>query len=334
MMFLKRDRGSPLQKNLLLLLVLLSLIQLYSQWTIRMAVSRKITMTDIPSLTYMWLQGQNEDATTDDGLQNSTHTELADLEEQTKELLGSASLRPSKSSILTKKVETEETDLVCKGPFHFDKESFPAKAPKKRIEENLERKQPRVCVIVPTFNVADYASTAIDSILNQTYQNVEVIVVDDHSSDGTQDLLHDKFHATTATKMPTVKVIRLNQNTNGGSGHPLNIGLTSCADETDFVMILDGDDFMELDTVHTLLTSAETFDSDIVMAKFDRVTVNEKDNSLKSEPEYDLNIWNPLPTNVSFNILTHPEILQMSPVAWRKLYRRSTMLQHDLTFPE
>eukprot|EP00547_Thalassionema_nitzschioides_P015460 CAMPEP_0194240892 /NCGR_PEP_ID=MMETSP0158-20130606/6936_1 /TAXON_ID=33649 /ORGANISM="Thalassionema nitzschioides, Strain L26-B" /LENGTH=836 /DNA_ID=CAMNT_0038975691 /DNA_START=243 /DNA_END=2753 /DNA_ORIENTATION=+ len=199
-----------------------------------------------------------------------------------------------------------------------------------------KKKQPRVCIVVTTFNVVDYVGEAVDSVLKQTYQNLEIIVVDDNSSDGTADFLLEKYATAPPgpdTSKPTLQVVRLTHNTNGGAGQPSNIGMDSCSDYTDYVMFADGDDYMEHDAVEEMLTHAETFNSDVVMADFDVVMPLPNGNVI-SEPSYDLQHWSEIPADIPFNIITHPRVLRTSPVPWRKMYRRKMLLKYNVKFPE
>jgi hypothetical protein len=216
--------------------------------------------------------------------------------------------------------------------------TFPSRVEPSIANSNIHNKkmQPRVCIIVTTFNVVDYVGIAMDSIVKQSYQNLEVVVVDDNSHDGTVDLLLEKYATdppgpTTTTQ--TLQVVRLTHNTNGGAGQPSNIGMESCSDYTDYVMFADGDDYMELDAVETMLAHAEIFNSDVVMADFDIVTPL-PNGTMDSKPSYDVRNWKVVPTDVPFNILTHPRVLRTSPVPWRKMYRRKMLLKNDLKFPE
>ena len=199
-----------------------------------------------------------------------------------------------------------------------------------------QRKQPRVCIIATTFNVVDYVGIAVESVLHQTYQNIEIIVVDDNSNDGTTDLLLEKYATAPPgpdTMTPTLQVVSLTHNTNGGAGQPSNIGIDSCSAYTDYIMFADGDDYMELDAVGTMLAHAEMFNSDIVMADFD-IVMPVTNGTVVSEPSYDFHHWDKIPTNVPFNVLTHPRVLRTSPVPWRKMYKRKMLLKYDLKFPE
>ncbi|KAI2509555.1 Glycosyltransferase like family 2 [Fragilaria crotonensis] len=198
------------------------------------------------------------------------------------------------------------------------------------------RTQPRVCIIATTYNVVNYVSIAVESVLQQTYKNVEIIVVDDNSNDGTTSLLLEKYATAPPgpdTNTPTLQVVALPHNTNGGAGQPSNIGIDSCSDYTDYIMFADGDDYMELDAVEIMVAHAEVFNSDIVMADFD-VVMPLPDGTVVSEPSYDFRHWDEVPTDIPFNILTHPRALRTSPVPWRKMYKRKMLLKYDLRFPE
>ena len=76
--------------------------------------------------------------------------------------------------------------------------------------------QPLISVVMPTYNCKKYVSQAIDSILNQTYRNFEFIIVDGHSTDGTELILNDY-----SLKDERVKVIKDDKK---GIGAALRLG--------------------------------------------------------------------------------------------------------------
>jgi len=208
-------------------------------------------------------------------------------------------------------------------------------APSKLSEYALLESK-RICIIMTTYNVVDYVSIAMDSVLTQTYQNLEIIVVDDNSNDGTTDLLLKKYATNppnASTVVPTVQIIHLTHNTNGGAGQPSNIGMESCSNYTDYVMFADGDDYIENDAVESMLAHAFRFKTDVVMADFDVVETLD-DGSMSSTPSYDFQHWDELPSDIPFNVITHPRLLRTSPVPWRKLYKRKMLLQYNVKFPE
>lgn len=92
---------------------------------------------------------------------------------------------------------------------------------------------PRVSVITATYNQGPYLAESIESALSQTGVSVEVIVIDDASTDDTATVL--------ARYADRVRVIRLDKNC-GGPAHPRNVGLRAA--KGDYIAILDGDDVM------------------------------------------------------------------------------------------
>ena len=93
---------------------------------------------------------------------------------------------------------------------------------------------PRVSVIIPVYNVEKYIGKCVDSVLRQSYENIEVILVDDGSTDGSPSIC-DEY----AKKDKRVKVIHKE---NGGVSSARNTALECCIGE--LVMFVDSDDFV------------------------------------------------------------------------------------------
>lgn len=91
-------------------------------------------------------------------------------------------------------------------------------------------KRPKVSVIIPTYNRKDYVTEAIDSVLNQTYKDFEVIVVDDGSTDGTGEILKEKYR----------NKIRYFYKENGGCASARNYGIRNALGK--YIAFLDSDD--------------------------------------------------------------------------------------------
>ncbi len=208
---------------------------------------------------------------------------------------------------------------------------------------------PLVCIVVTTFNVEDFVERSLQSILHQTYPNFHVLVVDDASTDSTRDKI-DQF----VQSDHRFQLLHLKHQTAGGCGQATNIGLDSCSKDAEYILIADGDDWMERDALKSLLSEAIRFRSDIVIADFDIFL--EQDHSpvcfdgssldrfnrtsielfcdLEFELSYDLDHFGKLPAERLINFITHPKVLRISPVPWRKLYRRSFIERFGLRFPE
>lgn len=111
----------------------------------------------------------------------------------------------------------------------------------------------KISVIVPVYNVKPYLQRCIDSILNQTYTNLEIICVDDGSTDGSGEILDDY-----AALDPRVKVIH--QKNTGASG-ARNAALDAVTG--DWVTFVDSDDWLDSDMYECLLTDPNTGNADI-----------------------------------------------------------------------
>lgn len=103
-----------------------------------------------------------------------------------------------------------------------------------KIYEGITKKQPRVTVYIVTKDREKLLKKAVDSVLNQTYKNIELIIVDDCSSDGTRDYLNE-----IKEKHKNVKVI-LNKK-NEGACYSRNIAIKNS--EGEFITGLDDDDY-------------------------------------------------------------------------------------------
>ncbi len=101
----------------------------------------------------------------------------------------------------------------------------------------------KVSVIIPAYNAEKYLRECLDSVLNQTYKNVELIIVNDGSQDGTKDILEEY-----KSRYSNVQVIHTE---NGGVSRARNIGLEHA--DSDYIMFLDSDDLLVSNAIEILL---------------------------------------------------------------------------------
>ncbi len=113
--------------------------------------------------------------------------------------------------------------------------------------------QPKVSIIVAVYNIDEYVERCITSIVNQTYKNIEIIIVDDGSTDQSGQIC-DEF----ASKDNRIIVIHKE---NGGVASARNTGFKAAS--SDFVMFIDGDDYLDLDMVEYLVNIQKRTHSDI-----------------------------------------------------------------------
>lgn len=116
-----------------------------------------------------------------------------------------------------------------------------------------------ISVIVPVYNVEKYLRQCLDSIINQTYRNLEIILVDDGSTDSS-GIICDEYAQIDAR----IKVIHKE---NGGLSSARNAGLDVCISGGDYVAFVDSDDWLELDMYERLYETSKKYNADIVASK-------------------------------------------------------------------
>ncbi|HEP1806196.1 TPA: glycosyltransferase [Streptococcus suis] len=183
------------------------------------------------------------------------------------------------------------------------------------VKENLyvykKVKEELVSVIVPVYNVEKYLSQCLDSIIHQTYKNLEIILVNDGSTDGSGKICDDY-----AAKDGRIKVIHQE---NGGLSDARNKGLDLMTGQ--FVTFVDSDDYLENNCIHTLYTYACTCKTDISIGKF----IEFEENTSQFLFHNHLNNGNKIEFLTGDQCLErhHKYFLSIFVTAWAKLYRTS-----------
>lgn len=180
----------------------------------------------------------------------------------------------------------------------------------------------RVSIVVPVYNSEKYLSQCLESLLNQTYQDIEVICVNDGSSDSSLEILNDF-----AKKDERIKVFT-KENEGKGAASARNVGLRNAVGE--YIQFLDSDDFFELDMVSNLIQKIDETNADVVIYKANRF-----DNRLQkiTQPYVSIELHN-APQKETFCYRDCPEkIFQIGDlIAWNKIYRRSLLNKYNLQF--
>lgn len=125
-----------------------------------------------------------------------------------------------------------------------------------------------ISVIIPAYKVEKYIDTCMHSVLNQTYKNLEIILVDDGSPDNCPKII-DEY----AKKDKRIKVIHKE---NGGISSARNAGMDIAQGK--YITFLDSDDSISLDMYETLYNLIKKYDTDIAMCQLIKVTMDEKGN--------------------------------------------------------
>ncbi|MDX2526555.1 bifunctional glycosyltransferase/CDP-glycerol:glycerophosphate glycerophosphotransferase [Streptomyces europaeiscabiei] len=178
---------------------------------------------------------------------------------------------------------------------------------------------PRFTVVVPVFEVRGLLRECLDSVLQQSYRDLEVIAVNDCSPDGSGEIL-DAY----AAHDPRVRVLHLPANV--GPGRARNAGLPYAAG--DFVLFLDGDDALAPGALRAMADRLdEAGDPDVLV--FDHVRTYWWGETRRNPLAH-------LLTTVgegTFTVSERPEILGLPTAVWTKAYRRDFVEAHGFRFP-
>jgi glycosyltransferase involved in cell wall biosynthesis len=186
---------------------------------------------------------------------------------------------------------------------------------------------PDLSVIVTVYNMEPYLAQCLDSVVGMTLDpaRVEIIIVDDKSTDGSLDIAR-----AYAAKHPNISIVALPENTPGGVGFPANIGMKRAKGK--YIGFVDGDDYADPTMFAKLLAAAEPAEADLAICDFSRYC--EQDNTLAASD--DGRRWSILftPEFASLPLQRQKSvILHLSPVPWRKIYRRAFIEKHGIAFP-
>mgnify|MGYP000568597648 CR=1 FL=1 len=116
-------------------------------------------------------------------------------------------------------------------------------------------KNPLVSVVLPVYNVEKYLSQCLDSLINQTYRNIEIIAVNDGSKDGSLQILKDY-------EVRDRRIIVIDQQ-NGGLSAARNAGYDKSSGE--YVFYIDSDDWVSLDFIEALVDTAKESKADVIL---------------------------------------------------------------------
>lgn len=132
---------------------------------------------------------------------------------------------------------------------------------------------PKISVIVPVYNTEKYLKKCLDSLVNQTLQEIEIIVVNDGSKDNSQVIIN-----SFKEKFPQIKSY---QKPNGGLSDARNFGIQKSTGE--FLAFVDSDDFVDFTMFEKMYNLAKKYDAEIAVCDLEKV--NEKGESFRNMPQ-------------------------------------------------
>lgn len=146
----------------------------------------------------------------------------------------------------------------------------------------------KISIVVPVYNVENYIEECINSIINQTYKNLEIILVDDGSTDSSGKIC-DKF----AKNDDRIKVIHKK---NEGLGKTRNVGILESTG--DYLFFVDSDDFIDLNTIEKLYNRSNNGTMDLVICDYYKYYNKENLTHIPIISFYDLDRNNSLITSM------------------------------------
>lgn len=163
----------------------------------------------------------------------------------------------------------------------------------------------KVSIIVPVYNVEEYLDRCLHSLVHQTLNDIEIIVVNDGSTDDSQKII-DKYRSN--------KKIKAFSKENGGLSDARNFGMMFATGE--YIGFVDSDDFVELDMYENMFLKGKQEDSDIVECNL-RHTYTSSEHIEIGKEIYD----------------KHEMLMIGRSVVWNKIYKKDWLLHTNVNFP-
>ena len=190
-----------------------------------------------------------------------------------------------------------------------------------------------VSVIVPVYNSEKYLSNCVDSILRQSYTNLEVLLIDDGSTDGSPEICDDYAHQDSR--------VRVVHQSNGGISAAQNAGLDMARGA--YITFSDNDDILAINNIEVLVEALERSGADLAKGRWQQFGLSTLSNIIEksqvtSVPEHLTTFSNPL--NCYQNIFSkalrllggrRKEAMYFNEANWCKLYKRE--LWDGIRFP-
>ena len=210
-------------------------------------------------------------------------------------------------------------------------EALPARSKK----DFTPKKFPAISVIIPMYNMEKYVGECLDSLLDQTFQSFEVIVVDDCSTDNSVEIVRSY-----APKLNGRLTLTKTEKNSGGCAVPRNVGFPLASGE--YVYFFDADDTITQNALEELYTAAKKYDADVVHCEKYWAVPDE----FYHDDEYKKNLKPYSYTTAEKTYITQPSVLTndfekritdfnkgwLIWNVWVKLVRRDFLLKNKLSF--
>lgn len=182
----------------------------------------------------------------------------------------------------------------------------------------------KISVIIPIYNVEKYIEECLNSVLGQTFYDIEIICINDGSTDKSADIL-DRF----ANNDTRIKAIHQE---NSGYGSAVNNGIRQASGE--YLAIVEPDDFIEKDMYEKLYKQADRFQSDICKCGFYQYNSSKALNLQNKKWIHDNQDISTFPADKTFTLKEYPIMLCFHASVWSCLYRTEFLKNNQIRFNE
>lgn len=180
--------------------------------------------------------------------------------------------------------------------------------------------KPIFSILLPIYNVGEYLEQCLDSLLNQSFKDIQIICINDGSTDNSSDIINEYSY-----KDPRITIL---SHSNRGYGFSLNQGMQYV--KADYVSIIEPDDFLDIDTYDSFYRETLAFpQADII--KYAYWNFYEDTSGRKIKPSNSSFLILP---EKPFKVLQYPQLLLYHPSIWSCIYKTSFLKDNNISFIE
>lgn len=192
-------------------------------------------------------------------------------------------------------------------------------------------KTPAISIIIPCYNAENDIRKGLDSVVNQSFKNIEVVLVNDGSKDSTGDII--KSYARNDDRLVII------EKPNGGVSAARNTGIEKATGK--YMMFIDSDDWIDAQTCEVAVEEIEKHNADVVMWSYIREFKNKSLEKIIYDEERVI-FEGPDVKNILYRRLVglideelaHPENMDALSPVWAKLYRSEIIKENNIEFTD
>ncbi len=173
--------------------------------------------------------------------------------------------------------------------------------------------KPKLSILIPIYNVEKYLRQCLESVCGQTLQDIEIICLNDGSTDSSLDIIKE-FQAQDE------RIVLIDKQ-NSGYGDSMNQGLKKATGE--YIGIVESDDWIDANAFEEMYNLAKVYNAEVVRANYYRNKAN------RDEKYYGVNIWD---TGQAICPRNRTSIFYQPPAIWASIYQRRFLIDNHIDF--